>query len=595
MSAPVPTVATMDSQPDIPQTGVQASFEDLGTPLRDVTFVVFDLETTGGAPGDSSITEVGAVKVRGGEWLGEFATLVNPGGPIPAFITVLTGITDAMVAPAPRIETVLPSFLEFARGCVLVAHNAPFDVGFLRTACTEQGYPWPGFTTVDTADLARRVLTRDEAPNRKLATLARLFRTGDEPCHRAPADARATVGVLHGLLERVGAFGVDALEELSSFAREPTPLQRRKRHLARGIPRGPGVYIFQDADERPLYVGKSSDLESRVRSYFTGSETRARVRDMLSLVERVVPVVCATNLEAEVRELRLLAAHKPPYNRRSRFPERAIWLKLTAETFPRLVIARKVAEDGANYLGPFGSSQMAEAARAALHEAVPLRQCTGRLNPGRGTACTLAEMGRCGAPCEARESAAEYAEHVRVAREAILGDVRPVTDAMRARIAALSRQLRYEDAAVQRDRLLAFLRVTARTQRLAGLTACPEVVAARPTFGGGWELAVIRRGRLAAADATSPDTDPMARLDSLVAGAETVRLAPGPTPCAIPAETERVLAWLESPGTRLLEVDGVWCSPAHGAESVHVRLEGDRGHRDPSEGVEATTSMRTLI
>src|SRR5439155_1651547 len=81
--------------------------------LYATTFVVVDLETTGGAPDGRGITEIGAVKIRSGEELGEFATLVNPGGPIPPYITVLTGITEAMVAPAPPIESVLPSFLEF--------------------------------------------------------------------------------------------------------------------------------------------------------------------------------------------------------------------------------------------------------------------------------------------------------------------------------------------------------------------------------------------------------------------------------------------------------------------------------------------------
>ena len=91
--------------------------------------MVVDLETTGGAPDGGGITEIGAVKVRGGEQLGEFATLVNPGVPIPPFITVLTGITQAMLAPAPPIEEVLPSLLEFLAGAVLVAHNAPYDAG----------------------------------------------------------------------------------------------------------------------------------------------------------------------------------------------------------------------------------------------------------------------------------------------------------------------------------------------------------------------------------------------------------------------------------------------------------------------------------
>src|SRR4029453_14772084 len=106
-------------------------------------FVVVDLETPGGSPKDSAITEIGAVKVRGGEGLGEFQTLVDPGCEIPPYISVLTGITSTMVAAAPRIGAVLPHVLEFARGAVLVAHNAPFDLGFLKAACALNGLVWP--------------------------------------------------------------------------------------------------------------------------------------------------------------------------------------------------------------------------------------------------------------------------------------------------------------------------------------------------------------------------------------------------------------------------------------------------------------------
>jgi DNA polymerase-3 subunit epsilon len=105
-------------------TGVQSTFDELGTPLSEVTFVIVDLETTGGSPASSAITEIGAVKVRGGELLGEFQTLVNPGMSVPPFIAVLTGITESMVATAPRLSAVLPMFLDWAAGSVLVAHNA---------------------------------------------------------------------------------------------------------------------------------------------------------------------------------------------------------------------------------------------------------------------------------------------------------------------------------------------------------------------------------------------------------------------------------------------------------------------------------------
>ena len=573
----------------------QATFDELGTPLRDITFVVVDLETTGGSPASSQITEIGAVKVRGGETLGEFQTLVDPGGPIPPFITVLTGITEAMVVGAPRIEAVLPAFLEWAGPeAVLVAHNAPFDVGFLRAAAERQGLPWPGFDTLDTARLARRVLTRDEAPNCKLSSLARLFRTDTEPCHRALADARATVDVLHGLLSRVGGLGVHSLEELRTFSAQVTPQQRRKRHLADGLPHEPGVYLFKDAQGRVLYVGKSKDLRSRVRHYFMSSETRTRMAEMVGLAETVDPVVCAHALEAEVRELRLIAEHKPRYNRRSRFPERSIFLKLTVEPFPRLSTVRKVLDDGATYFGPVGSVRQAELAMAAVHETFQLRQCATRLSPRRTTpACALAEMGRCGAPCEGRESADDYARHVTSVRQAMCADPTPVVAAALRRIEGLSAAQRYEEAAGHRDRATAFVRAAARWQRLTAL-ATVRLVAAHRRPDGGFDLAVVHHGRLVAAGVAPAGAPPRPYVDALVATAETVRPGPGPTPCATAEEMECILRWLEAPGTRLVEVTGDWCSPADGAGGLREWVQGLDAGRESARPFEDRRSLRPV-
>ncbi|HEX6499262.1 MAG TPA: DEDD exonuclease domain-containing protein [Micromonosporaceae bacterium] len=535
--------------------------------LRDTTFVVLDLETTGGSADDCGITEIGAVKVRGGDELGEFATLVNPGVPVPPYITVLTGITEAMLLPAPRLDTVLPAFLEFARGAVWVAHNAPYDIGFLKAACARHGHPWPKPVVLDTVVLARRALTRDEVPNHKLATLARFFRAEREPCHRALADARATVDVLHGLMERLGSYRVFTLGDAVAFSRAVSPVQRRKRHLADGLPDAPGVYVFRGGRDRVLYVGTSRSIASRVRSYFTASEKRARMTEMLAAAERVEPIVCAHALEAEIRELRLIAAHKPPYNRRSKFPERSLWLKLTAEPYPRLSVVRRVVDDGASYLGPFGSRRAAELAAAGVYDAVPLRQCTHRLSTRTTTpACALAELGRCAAPCEHRVSSEEYALLAAdPVRQATVDAPDPLVERLLARIGELSDAWRYEDAAVVRGRLAALLRATIRMQRLRSLTALEQVVAARPAERGGWELAVVRHGRLAAAGTSPPRIHPQATIDVLLATAETVLPGPGPTPAATAEETERILAWLERPETRLVQVSDGWSLPVLGA------------------------------
>ncbi len=551
----------------------QRSFDELGRPLRDITFCVVDLETTGGsAKAGSMITEIGAVKVRGGETLGEFQTLVNPHTAIPAFIAVLTGITDSMVVTAPSIDVALPQFLEFAQGCVLVAHNAPFDVGFLKHFAAEQGRPWPRFEVLDTARLARRVITRDDAPNCKLSSLAAHFGSATTPNHRALSDARATVDVLHGMMERLGGLGVHTLEELQTFSSRVSPAQRRKRHLAEALPHAPGVYLFRDERSRVLYVGTSRDLRSRVRSYFTASETRSRMGEMVGLASTVTGVECATPLEAEVRELRLIAEHKPSYNRRSRFPERVHWIKLTVEPWPRLSVVRRVQDDGADYLGPFSSKKTAEKCLSALHETFPIRQCSGRMprHPVQ-SACVLAEMGRCLSPCNGATGAEEYAAVVERLRTTIVARGDEVVSTLTTRMDALAADERFEEAGVHRDRLAAFLRAAARTQRLATLAVIPELVAARKEDDGRWAVHVVRHGRLAAAGVIPPGADAGQWVVGLRASAETVSGGPGPAPCASVEETEKVLKWLESPGVRLVHVDGEWTCPVAGA-TRHLRL-----------------------
>ncbi|WP_435744011.1 DEDD exonuclease domain-containing protein [Nocardioides sp. SYSU DS0663] len=545
----------------------QRTFDQLGRPLRETTFTVVDLETTGGsAAGGSMITEIGAVKVRGGEVLGEFQTLVNPHQAIPPFIAVLTGISNAMVADAPSIDSALPAFLEFAAGTVLVAHNAPFDVGFLRHFCEQQQRAWPAFEVLDTAKLARRVITRDDAPNCKLASLARAFGSTTTPNHRALSDARATVDVLHGLMERLGGLGVHTLEELQTFSGRVTTAQRRKRHLAEGLPHAPGVYLFRDEQQRVLYVGTSKDLRTRVRTYFTASETRSRMGEMVNLASAVTGIECATALEAEVRELRLIAEHKPKYNRRSRFPEKTTFVKLTREHWPRLSLVPRVLDDEADYLGPFSSRKVAEKCLAALHETFPVRQCSDRFGrtPSRA-ACVLAELGRCLAPCDGSVDHDAYAAVVHQLRDSLLRRPDRVVERINARMEALADDERFEEAGVHRDRLAAFIRAASRTQRLSALTRCPEVVAARRQDDGRWAVHVVRHGRLAAAGVIPPGADAHGYVASLRAAAETVGGGPGPVPAASAEETERILRWLESEGVRLVDVDGEWSCPLNGA------------------------------
>ncbi|HEY4021551.1 MAG TPA: DEDD exonuclease domain-containing protein, partial [Pseudonocardiaceae bacterium] len=511
----------------------------------------------GGSAERDAVTEIGAVKVRGGEVLGEFATLVDPERGVPPEIVALTGITNAMVYGAPTMHEVLPAFLEFATGAVLVAHNSAFDIGFIRAACQRLGYPWKRPPVICTVKLARRALTRQEAPSCKLSALATMFHAGTRPIHRALDDAKATVDVLHGLLERVGSVGVASLEELLDFLPEVTAAQRSKRELAMHLPNAPGVYLFRGPSEEVLYVGTASDLRRRVRQYFTASEGRARLREMVALAIRVDSVTCAHALEAEVRELRLLTAHKPAYNRRSKNAHAGWWVTLTDEPFPRFSVVR-TARDGA--IGPFRTQGTALTATAALHDALSIRPCTVRI-PARGAKarpCALAELGRCKAPCAGRQEPEDYAPAVDQFRDLVAGEHTEPLRRLADSLTDLSAQERFELAGARRDRMVTLIRTLDRGQKLAALAALPELVAARPRAQGGWEFAVIRHGRLASAGVSKAGIRPMPIVHALVASAETVLPGAGPLRGAPHEEVALLARWLDQDGTRLVLTTQPW-------------------------------------
>ena len=208
----------------------QPSIQEFARPLSESVFVVLDLETSGGSPKiGAAITEIGAVKVRGGIVIGEFQSLVNPGTPIPDYITELTGISDAMIQDSPSIEKLLPSFFEFLGPVtenILVAHNASFDLGFLKAAAVQHGYMWPQYKVFDTVRLARSVLSLDDVSDCKLSTLSAFFGTQTSPNHRALDDARATVEVLHGVFERFGSYGVTTVDDVEKFTKKVTRLRQ---------------------------------------------------------------------------------------------------------------------------------------------------------------------------------------------------------------------------------------------------------------------------------------------------------------------------------------------------------------------------------
>ena len=534
-------------------------------PLSEVTFCVVDLETTGGSPNSSRITEIGAVKYRGGELLGEFQALVDPGMSIPPFIARLTGITDADVMGRPPIEAALPAFLEFMGGdAVFVAHNARFDHGFMNMELGRLDYPALPPQPVCTARLARRVVWPD-VPNVKLRTLAQYFRVRVQPSHRALPDAQACAEVLHGLLELGGRLGILTLGDLHHAVRARGRPHFAKIRMSDDLPETAGVYLFKNATGDVLYVGKSTNVRARVKTYFYG-DGRKKVDDLLAEAAAVDAIACGSELEALVREARLIREHEPKYNRRGKTWRKYAYLKLDpAEAFPRFKVVRerKAGSPDTIYLGPLRSSSQAHLVKEALEEVFTIRRCTKAMRAStRFAACALADMGKCPAPCIGGVDPERYGE--------LVGDMIRSLSSPGELLGALERRMddlagseRFEEAALARDRLRAVTELLVRRRIDTWLLASGRFIVHDPSSGAGMEFV---DGALTTGRARGPaveDVCPRDRAD----------------------EVAEVRRWLTAHPVALLEGDHPLSEPVAGGAELH-RLQRTFRAADRSRNID---------
>ena len=507
---------------------IQLSLDSVGTPASTGTWVVVDLETTGlGAR--SEITEIGAVRVREGRLREEFSSLVRPVGPIPPAITALTGITPAMVRGADPIATVLDRFLTWAGfeakdPVVLVAHNAPFDIGFLRRAAAACSLPWPRVRVVDTLALARLALPRPIVRNHKLATVASYFGTATVPGHRALGDARATAEVLLGFVDLLAGAGASDVEDLVALSAQAPNVSPKAPSFVADLPPSPGVYHFINTDGDTLYVGSASSLRSRVASYYSRSEKRSKIQRMVSLAAGVRSFPTASVIEARIRELRDISALSPPYNSASMRQGSQYWVVSDGEN-PR-VEARIGLGRVARALGPFGSRAHATRAANAIAQA----------------------RGEC--------------DRVSI-DEAIAASSCAVPQALTRIMSRLANSGLFESAARTRDDLSAYMTGVERATMRPILVAERIVWATRREHGeAGWVAHAASFGRHVSSVVVPARTDPSPWIDVL--SEATLEQPTRAAEAASWAETALICAELSAPGTRLIEWRGAlpWAQPA---------------------------------
>jgi DNA polymerase III epsilon subunit family exonuclease len=383
--------------------------------LEQATFVVFDLETTGLRPATSRPCEIGAVRVRGLALEQRFQTLANPGARLDPAIAALTGLRDAELRRAPPVPAAVRRFLGFAGDAVLVAHNARFDMAFLDNETMRATGRRTAATVVDTVGLARRLLGRQPA---NLAALSYRFATDARPCHRALPDAEATAEILLCLIGMAQERGARTVADLVELAATRPRRVHRKRSLAFGAPQRPGVYLFRDAHDQVLYVGRARDLRARLRSYFRSERQRPAVEAALGALERVEWRTRGSEVEAALEELRLIRELRPPANRRAVRPDRYVYLRRRGDS---VVCSSQPGE-----LGPLTSRRTGRLASRALQ----------------------------GVEWETLEDALPK---------------------LQEKLRQLARDLRFEDAARLRDRIVALetaAREVQRMRRLRELSVC---------------------------------------------------------------------------------------------------------------------------
>jgi len=475
----------------------------LAQPIAETTFVVLDLETTGFGASASGIIEIGAARICNGRVIEEFEQLVNPGTPLPPFITRLTGIDDTMLADQPPIGAVWPRLRAFLGDAVLVAHNARFDLSFLdTTALCYDGAPLPN-PHLCTIKLARRLLP--QVRKRGLDALAAHFTIPQADRHRALGDVRITVEVLFHLMESMRTRGIVRLDQaldLQHCARDGRRFEYfLPREKVQQLPTAPGTYYLLDGDGRLLYIGKAKNLRDRVSHYLTNSESHSnKTLDLIRHAHDVRVEVAGSELEAALDEAAAIRRHQPPYNRLGKHLPRIAFVKLTlASEFPRLLVTARLGGGRARYVGPFRNREEAARVVGLLTRLFRLRTCPPRLQPSASvTPCMQGQVGACSAPCAAHVDAAGYAKQVEAFLALLGGDGAAAEQELIKRRDRLAESLRFEAATkVQRD--VRLLQSLMRRQRLLGwVMEGRNFLILQPSVGRQAVLAyVVLGGRLA--------------------------------------------------------------------------------------------------
>ncbi|MGJ7456975.1 exonuclease domain-containing protein [Halomonas sp. RA08-2] len=373
--------------------------------------IFLDLETTGIRTTRDRITEIAALRLEQGVVTARWHRLINPEMRIPAPISELTGIHDAMVEDAPTFSEIASELSKWLADAPLVAHNARFDYGFLRNAYRRAGRDFSA-EVICTLRLSRRLAPQHREHN--LAALLERHGIASATRHHAMADAEALLALWQCWQREHSAARLE--EEAQRQCRLPSLPAHLDPGMIQALPQTPGVYLMHGENDLPLYIGKSVNLRARVMSHFQADHREEREMRLAQQVRRIDWQETAGDLGAQLLEARLVKERQPILNRRLRRAGR-----LTGWSWPqgasRPELRRAHALTGREAEEMMGLFRSARDAKEALRQiAADQRLCLRLLGleAGRG-ACFASQLGRCRGACRGVESPTEHAARAREA------------------------------------------------------------------------------------------------------------------------------------------------------------------------------------
>ncbi len=424
--------------------------------IKNSEFCVLDFETTGLSAINSRAIEIGIVKIKNGKIKDKFSSLINPGCRIPYFITNLTGISDDDVEDAPTFDQIIPEIEKFLYNSVVVAHNAPFDMSFLKEEYRRASVEPPENPAICTVRLAKKLVP--EIKPKSLGNLTRTLKILHKSTHRALGDAHATAKLFLKFVDKYcDIYDSGTVKTLLDFQYPESKriidnkILKKISDEKREIPKNSGVYLFKDAKGKIVYIGKAKSLKSRVTGYFTSS-SNSKQKKITKRASTIEFLNTNSELSALILESELIKENKPALNKLLKKYSNTYFIKITERPFSKVEIKTKFEMDGGDYYGPFSSRDSVNQLFELLNKNFMLRECNEK-EFSKGKLCFLYEVKKCIGPCVKTYSQEDYEAELDHLSDFLKGNQQTILDRMLKKMKMLSDNQKYEDAAKMRDEI----------------------------------------------------------------------------------------------------------------------------------------------